>query len=62
MGKALFLPEVGVVTGNGIQYPDGLSDSSDWRDFRGVVNYVVKVQRGFNNGMAAIKKPLRETA
>jgi hypothetical protein len=29
VGKAQFLPEVEVVTGNGIQYPDSLSESSD---------------------------------
>jgi hypothetical protein len=62
VGKAQFLPEVEVVTGNGIQYPDSLSESSDWREFGGVVNYEIELPGWFNSIMVplvAILKPTR---
>jgi hypothetical protein len=56
------LPEVEVVTGNGIQYFDGLSNSSDWRGFGRVVNYGMELPACFNNvtePLAAMLKPAR---
>jgi hypothetical protein len=51
--KSQFLPEVAVVTGNGIQYHDGRSDSI-WREFGGVVNQEMELFGSFNDVMIAL--------